>query len=290
MTDRGKYHGQRLKAKEVLRLYAAGERDFRGTILRGCNFRDADLSGADFTRADIRSARFIDANLQKVTVCQAHGGLQRRWLGGQFCLIILMAALAGFLQGYSSGLLGYYLRLGIEGETEFLIAAIAGILVIILTFWAIARQGFTLRALGSGAVAVAVAVAGAVAFAVAVAVAFAGAGIGAWDQLKSTPRTPRRKLLRLLALLAFPWFCWFPISVTFSTWALYDLLSDVSPLNFPVWQQTAIIALAIAGLCARLWWRGQWLDTRARNPFQGGALGKALGVDRQSQKPASIHG
>jgi uncharacterized protein YjbI with pentapeptide repeats len=62
MAERGKYHGQRLKAKEVLRLYAAGERDFRGAILRGCNFRDADLSEADFSGADIRSARFVDAN------------------------------------------------------------------------------------------------------------------------------------------------------------------------------------------------------------------------------------
>ncbi|MEM1281156.1 MAG: pentapeptide repeat-containing protein [Cyanobacteria bacterium P01_H01_bin.152] len=64
MTDRGKYHGQRLTAKTVLQLYAAGERDFRGVILRGCNFRGADLSGADFSGADIRSTRFVGATLR----------------------------------------------------------------------------------------------------------------------------------------------------------------------------------------------------------------------------------
>ncbi|MGD1908734.1 MAG: hypothetical protein ACFB0C_22495 [Leptolyngbyaceae cyanobacterium] len=35
----GQVSGLRLKAKEVLRLYAAGERDFRGAILRGCNVK-----------------------------------------------------------------------------------------------------------------------------------------------------------------------------------------------------------------------------------------------------------
>ncbi|MEM9008249.1 MAG: pentapeptide repeat-containing protein [Cyanobacteria bacterium P01_F01_bin.86] len=54
MAEQGKYHGQRLKARDVLRLYAAGERDFRGTILRGGNFRGADLSGADFSGAEFR--------------------------------------------------------------------------------------------------------------------------------------------------------------------------------------------------------------------------------------------
>jgi hypothetical protein len=125
MSERGKYHGQPLKAKDVLRLYAAGERDFRGTILRGCNFQEADLSGADFTGADIRSARFVDANLQKAKFCYAQGGLQRRWMAGQVCLIGLIASLAGVLQGFSGGLLGAYFQRGIEGDIELLIAAIA---------------------------------------------------------------------------------------------------------------------------------------------------------------------
>lgn len=62
--SQGKYHGKPLSATEVIRLYDAGERDFRGAILRGNTFHKANLSGADFSGADIRSARFVDATLQ----------------------------------------------------------------------------------------------------------------------------------------------------------------------------------------------------------------------------------
>jgi uncharacterized protein YjbI with pentapeptide repeats len=174
MAERGKYHGQRLKAKEVLRLYAAGERDFRGSILQGCNFRGADLSGADFSGADIRSARFVDTNLQKANFSHTKGGLQRRWIAVQLLLVVVIAALAGFLQGYSGGLIGYYFYLGFD-DPDFLIAAIAGTVVIIVSFFAIACQGFTIRALGSIAVASAVAFVVAFVFAVAVAGTFASA-------------------------------------------------------------------------------------------------------------------
>jgi len=166
MSDRGKYHGQRLKAKDVLRLYAAGERDFRGTILRGGNFRGADLSGADFTGADIRSARFIDANLQQTKFCHARGGLRRRWIGGRFCSIVVIAVLTGILQAVGGGLLAFYLQEAIRGDTDILVGAIASIFLGTVTFATIARQGFTIRALGS------VAGAGAGTVAVAVAVVF----------------------------------------------------------------------------------------------------------------------
>ncbi len=98
--SQGKYQGQRLTATEVTRLYAAGERDFRGAVLRGCNFRGADLSGADFSGADIRSARFVETTLWGVDFSHARAGLQQRWILGQLLLVVLIAALAGFLQGY----------------------------------------------------------------------------------------------------------------------------------------------------------------------------------------------
>ncbi|MEM6521314.1 MAG: pentapeptide repeat-containing protein, partial [Cyanobacteria bacterium P01_C01_bin.70] len=166
MSDRGKHHGQPLKAKEVLRLYAAGERDFRGTILRGCSFRNADLSAANFTGADIRSARFINANLQKAAFCYARGGLQRRWMASQIALIIVIAALAGSLQGFAGYVIGFYFNTG--GTADF-IAAIASTILVAFTFFAIAQQGFTIRALGSIAFAVAVTVTVAVAVVVAIA-------------------------------------------------------------------------------------------------------------------------
>jgi uncharacterized protein YjbI with pentapeptide repeats len=185
MTERGKYHGQRLKAREVLRLYAAGERDFRGTILRGCNFSSVDLSGADFSGADIRSASFVDAVLKRSKFSHSRGGLQRRWVVVQLALIVVVSTLAGFLQGYSSGLIGYYFHIGID-KPSFLIAAFTGIIVMVINLFAIAQEGFTGRALGkvSGAVTAVVTAAGAGAivlsgafvfvFAVAGAIAVAG--------------------------------------------------------------------------------------------------------------------
>jgi len=92
MSDRGKYHGQRLKAKDVLRLYAAGDRDFRGTILRGCNFRGTDLSGADFTGADIRSAVFVEGKLRRTKFISVQGGSQSRWWLLQLLIVELSIA------------------------------------------------------------------------------------------------------------------------------------------------------------------------------------------------------
>ncbi|MGB3516756.1 MAG: pentapeptide repeat-containing protein [Elainellaceae cyanobacterium] len=171
MTERGKYHGQRLKAQDVLRLYAAGERDFRGAILRGCSFRGADLSGADFSGADLRSARFVDATLQNAKFCGAQAGLQRRWWLGQLGLVIFIAILTGLLQGFTGSLIGSLL---IEGGSVSTSTAIAAIIVIVVTFFAIVRQGFTLKALGIVAVAGAFAVAVAGTVAVAIAFAFSG--------------------------------------------------------------------------------------------------------------------
>jgi predicted nucleic acid-binding Zn ribbon protein len=139
----------------------------------------------------------------------------------------------------------------------------------------------------AGAVAGAVAGAGAVAFAFAgaVAVAVAGAAVGAWHRLKSNPEN---RWLKLLGLFAFPWFCWLPVVTIGSTWALYDLLTQVSPFtNIPIGLQTAAGVAIVAGIWAALWHRGQWLEARARNPFHGGALGELLGV--KSQNIRSLH-
>ncbi len=58
-----------MKADEVLRRYAAGERDFRGVNLRGQSFKGKDLSGADFSEADIRGANFTNAYLKDAKFC-----------------------------------------------------------------------------------------------------------------------------------------------------------------------------------------------------------------------------
>ncbi|NEQ53096.1 MAG: pentapeptide repeat-containing protein [Leptolyngbya sp. SIO3F4] len=164
MANKGKYHGQRLRAQDVLRLYAAGERDFRGVNLRGQSFRGADLSGADFSGADIRSARFVDSKLQSVKFCAACGGLQKRWFLVQMILVIIVATLVGFLQGFAGESIALHLY---QGSIEETLAGFVGLLVVATTFVAIAHQGFTLKTLGSITIAIAIAIA--VAFTVAVA-------------------------------------------------------------------------------------------------------------------------
>ena len=89
-----------MKAQEVLRRYAAGERNFHNANLRGANFKWQDLSGADFSKADIRSGNFCNANLQGANFTKVQAGLQRHWMCLQWILIGLIAAVIGVVQGF----------------------------------------------------------------------------------------------------------------------------------------------------------------------------------------------
>jgi hypothetical protein len=83
----------------------------------------------------------------------------------------------------------------------------------------------------------------------------ASSSIGFWCKTRKQPHSNR-----LFLLLAFPWFCWLPIIICYSTFAFLKFL--------PAWQ-VAILWSAIVLFCSCLWFRGQTLDRRARNPLQG---------------------
>ena len=91
-----------MKAAELLQLYEAGRRDFRGENLRGQSLKGKDLSGADFTGADLRSANFTNTKLTKANFTQAKAGLQRRWVTGLLILSFLLSGISGFFSGFAS--------------------------------------------------------------------------------------------------------------------------------------------------------------------------------------------
>jgi uncharacterized protein YjbI with pentapeptide repeats len=158
-----------MKAQEVLRRYAAGERNFCNANLRGANFKGQDLSGANFSGADIRSANFTDATLRDANFTKAQGGLQRRWMVVQLCLIVVLAGLSGIMQGFSGALAAAWF---FDGSTDGLIIGCAYVLLLMVGFAAIALQGLKIRAFGT----IVIACASACASAIAIAIAFAGAG------------------------------------------------------------------------------------------------------------------
>ena len=92
-----------MKARELLRRYAEGERDFCRANLRGQSFKGENLSGADFREADIRSADFSNANLTGANFRGAKGGLQKRWAISLVGVSFLLSAVSG----YCSSIVGF---------------------------------------------------------------------------------------------------------------------------------------------------------------------------------------
>lgn len=175
-----------MKAKEVLRRYAAGERDFRRANLRGQSFKGKGLSGADFSEADIRSTNFAGAILEGVNFARAKAGLQKRWVVVQVILTFIISSVTGALSGFAGAYTGIFLSpQGIQDYSP--IPGSLTLTVLVISFISIIYRGYTVRAFGMilivGAVAVtivgAVGVSGVVAVASAStgAVAIAGAGI-----------------------------------------------------------------------------------------------------------------
>ncbi|MGD1859964.1 MAG: pentapeptide repeat-containing protein [Leptolyngbyaceae cyanobacterium] len=108
MIEQYKYWRKRLTAKEVLQLYAGGERDFRGAILAGRNFRGADLSGADFSQTNIRGTQFVEATLIGTQFCYAEAGQSSPWLILRL-LTGLLAVPGGFCQAVANAYIGAFL-------------------------------------------------------------------------------------------------------------------------------------------------------------------------------------
>ncbi len=67
---------KRYKSEELLRLYQAGQRNFRNALICNQSFKGQDLSGIDFEGADIQGADFTSAILRGANFRSVVGGLK----------------------------------------------------------------------------------------------------------------------------------------------------------------------------------------------------------------------
>lgn len=168
-----------MKAEEVQRRYAAGERDFSGANLRGQNFKGQTLSGADFSHADIRGANFTTANLSGADFTGAKAGLRRRSIVFQTALAFILSVLLNSASiSISERRLIFFSEFEVEPSYTFLPGLVV-MIVIAVAFLAIVRQWYTTQAVGTIAIAVASAGVNIDMVAFAFAFAFAGAVAGA---------------------------------------------------------------------------------------------------------------
>ena len=176
-----------MKANEVLKQYAAGERDFRKKNLQGQAFKGKDLSRSDFSEADIRGVNFTGANLQGAKFCNAKAGLEPRWSVRLLVSLLILSILSAFVSAIVGVAIAEFFAL--EYRTQFTTIPGGLVLTVVATFIVTAIPQGLMAVTGAGTVIlaaltvvaaiVAATIAGAlnVAVEVAFAIAVAAAGI-----------------------------------------------------------------------------------------------------------------
>ncbi len=129
-------------------------KNFAGQNLRGRSFKGQDLSGADFSDTDLRGANFTGATLVGANFSKAETGGQKRWFAFQLVISFFLSQLAGIIVAYTGAWVTIFFS-----PRYILISRIANAIAIFITlliiFFAIIRQGFTVKAFGAMALALA---------------------------------------------------------------------------------------------------------------------------------------
>ncbi len=239
-----------MKASEVLRRYAAGERDFCRANLRGQSFEGKNLAGADFSEADIRGANFTGANLTSAKFCGASAGLQRRWAIGLLIFSWLLSGLSGWFYGFA-GSLGAL----IFNNTDPVIFSVGLLTSVLLTlFLTIAVNRGLAAGLGTLAIAAVVVIAVAVAltnFVFTFAFSIAGAAAGAVTiVVVAVAVAATGYVAGYIASFVAAAIAVTSTSSFISNQAVGDVveeLTEVSPSAFP-WVSTAAVAVTLVGV------------------------------------------
>ncbi|NES83963.1 MAG: hypothetical protein F6K10_22535 [Moorea sp. SIO2B7] len=147
-----------MKANEVLKRYAAGERDFRRENLRGQSFKGENLSGADFSETDIRGANFKNAILTRTKFCKAKAGLQKRWA----IVLLLVSLIVSGVSGISSLLAGGVVGLIFDNKLDNQVFGWIALIILIIVYSVILRQGLGAGVASASAIGSAFAIASAI--------------------------------------------------------------------------------------------------------------------------------
>ncbi|NEQ83865.1 MAG: hypothetical protein F6K26_27890 [Moorea sp. SIO2I5] len=242
-----------MEAKEVIRRYGQGQRDFRRLNLRGQSFQRQNLSGADFSEADIRGANFKNAILTGTNFCQAKAGLQKRWV----TVILLVSLIVSGVSGTASLLAGGVVVLIFDNNLENQVFGWIALLLLIIVYSVILRQG-----LGAG---VASASAFASAFAIASAIPSAFALIFAIPSAFAFAITITF-VFAIARARAFTFAIAIASAITFTftiTIALPNAFANAFGLTEPVDIALALaIAIVLVLLAAYLGWRALKGDPR----------------------------
>lgn len=171
---------QRVTAKEVLKKYAAGERNFQRRNLRGANFKGANLPEANFSECDLRGANFRRANLTGVCFRGTKAGLRKRWA---ITVVVAAVVLAGILAFVAA----IFTTIPFDSDYDWPTRITVGVVFLATypTFTIVSVRRGVSAAFG----ALAAAVAAAAAAAAAVLMSLLGAYLG-WRALNGNPRDP----------------------------------------------------------------------------------------------------
>jgi len=144
--------------------------DFSGQNLRGRSFKGQNLEGANFSGADIRSTDFTGANLRGANFSHATAGLQKRWAIFLVCVSWLLSGISGFFSAITGIVIVYIFD---TSSLENQVSGWTALIVVIVVFIVILRQGFN----SAIAIVFAIGIAIAFGFAIAFDIAILRAGV-----------------------------------------------------------------------------------------------------------------